>query len=102
MIIATLLSVLVTGALLVVLGLHDPKRLRNARQSDGASNRAPLPTTIRRALGWLTLAPGVVLIALGAWWALVVWLGAFGAIGWAIAQLLPGKASPADAEAPAT
>jgi hypothetical protein len=99
-IVATLLSVIVTGALLVVLGLHDPKRLRNVRQSDGAS-RATLPTTIRRALGWLTLAPGVVLIALGAWWALVVWLGAFGAIGWAIAQLLPGKASHAEAEAPA-
>jgi hypothetical protein len=101
--IATLLSVLASGALLVILGLHDPKRLRNARQtgaqssggseSDGTNNRAPLSTALRRTLGWLTLAPGVVLGVLGAWWALVVWAGAFGAIGWTIAQVLPGKAA---------
>jgi hypothetical protein len=110
-IVATLLSVLATGVLLVVLGLHDPKRLRNVRQSvrhdirddtdqvHGAGIRAPLPASLRRLLAWLTLAPGVVLMVLGAWWAFVVWLGAFGAIGWTIAQLLPGKSSPADTPA---
>jgi hypothetical protein len=94
-IVATLLSVLVTTALLLILGLHDPKRLRNVRQSGETSNLTPLPTTIRRVLGWLTIAPGVVLTVIGAWWALVVWAGVFGAIGWAIAQLLPGKTSHA-------
>jgi hypothetical protein len=33
---------------------------------------------------------------MGAWWAFVVWLGAFGAVGWTIAQLLPGKSSHAN------
>jgi len=93
--VAALVSVLASGALLVVLGLHDPKRLRNLDHSGGAPRHTPLPVGVRRALAWLSLAPGVVLTVLGAWWALVVWFGAFGAIGWTIAQVLPGKTSHA-------
>jgi hypothetical protein len=93
--VATLLSVLASGALLVVLGMHDPKRLRNVRQSGDPKTRKPLSAGLRRTLAWLTVVPGAVLGVLGAWWALVVWAGAFGAIGWTVAQLLPGKTSHA-------
>jgi len=88
---ASLLSILFSSALLVVLGTSDPKRLRNLGHS--ASKRAPtIPAGLRRSLGWLSLAPGVVLGFLGEWWAFLIWFGAIGAVGWTVAQVLSFQA----------
>ena len=88
MTLAALLAIAISGALLILLGARDPKRLRNARHAaptrDGASS-SPLPAAARHACGWLSLAPGVVLGVLGEWWAFLIWLGAITAIGWTIA-----------------
>src|SRR5262245_25865763 len=81
---ATLIAIVFSGALLILLGTRDPKRLRNARHGDKAV-RSPLAPAVRSACGWLSLAPGVALGILGEWWAFLIWLGAITAIGWTIA-----------------
>lgn len=86
MTVAALLAIAVSGALLMLLGARDPKRLRNARHATGnAASASPLPAAVRHACGWLSLVSGVVLAALGQWWAFLIWLGAITAVGWAIA-----------------
>jgi hypothetical protein len=87
MTIATLLAIAVSGVLLALLGALDPKRLRNSRHAsdDTAVTTPPLPAAARRACGWLSLAPGVVLAVLGEWWAFLIWLGAITALGWTVA-----------------
>jgi hypothetical protein len=83
---ATLLAIAFSGALLILLGARDPKRVRNARhRSHDRAAEAPLPRAIRRACGWSVLAPGVALGIAGQWWAFLIWLGAVTAFGWAIA-----------------
>lgn len=82
----TLLAIAVSGALLILLGARDPKRLRNSRHAaQDVPAASPLPAAARHTFGWLSLAPGVVLAVLGQWWAFLVWLGAITAIGWVIA-----------------
>jgi hypothetical protein len=86
MTVAALLAIAVSGVLLILLGARDPKRLRNARHATlNTATASPLPAALRHACGWLSLAPGVVLAALGQWWAFLIWLGAVTAIGWVIA-----------------
>jgi hypothetical protein len=86
MTVATLLAIAFSGALLILLGARDPKRVRNARHgSHDGTSVATLPTAIRRACGWSVLAPGVALGVAGQWWAFLIWLGAVTAFGWAIA-----------------
>jgi len=82
---ATLIAIAFSGALLILLGARDPKRLRNARHGANAMT-SPLPPAVRHACGWLSLAPGVALGILGGWWAFLIWLGAITAIGWTIAM----------------
>lgn len=67
--------------------LIDPKRLRasGAARSD---RRLTLRPIVKRLLWTLVLAPGLLLIALGAWPALLIWLGATTAIGWGLAHTL--------------
>jgi hypothetical protein len=86
MTIATLIAIAFSGALLILLGTRDPKRMRSARHADKVSAGAtPLPPAVRHVCGWLSLAPGVALGILGEWWAFLIWLGAITAVGWTIA-----------------
>ena len=61
---ATLIAIAFSGALLILLGARDPKRLRNARHGAKAGT-SPLPPAVRHACGWLSLAPGIALGILG-------------------------------------
>lgn len=76
----SLAALLVSGLALLLLGIADPKR----RRVRGLSS-ARLPRSFGVALA---LAPGVALIAAGAWAALFIWIGGTAIIGWAIALLL--------------
>ena len=94
----SLLSILVSTALLVVLALRDPKRLRNQpRTAERGGSSQTLPASIRRICGWLVLLPGAILAAIGHWWAFLIWLGATPAIGWLLAQTLAGRETPSHA-----
>ena|SRR6185369_9485054 len=84
MIAAALIAIAFSGALLILLGARDPKRLRNARHGTDAAV-SPLAPAVRHACSWLSLAPGVALGILGEWWAFLIWFGAITAIGWTIA-----------------
>ncbi|MES0873778.1 hypothetical protein [Sinimarinibacterium thermocellulolyticum] len=64
---------------LLVLALRDPKRLRSHR----AAQRGAKPGE-RRALALASLLPGLVLAALGAWPAFLIWLGGIATGGWLI------------------
>lgn len=89
MMVPALLAILVSGALLILLGRSDPKRLRNlARVTVGPLKSTVLPTRVRRLCAWLVIAPGVALIALEQWWPFLIWLGATIAFGWLMSQLL--------------
>jgi hypothetical protein len=79
-------AILFSALLLGLLGWQDPKRLRNASHDMPAAPRFSAPQ--RRILGWLSLAPGVVLTIAGEWWALLMWLGASCTLGWLTAQVL--------------
>ena len=85
MIAAALIAIAVSGALLILLGARDPKRLRNARHGGSNALASPLAPPVRHACSWLSLAPGITLGLLGEWWAFLIWLGAITAIGWTIA-----------------
>ena len=94
MMVAVILAMLFSGALLAVLGTRDPKRLRNLAHAGSVSGaKRVLPVSIRRACGWLTLAPGLVLLSIGQWWAFLMWLGATCALGWVTSHLLAGARS---------
>jgi|HigsolmetaAR205D_1030408.scaffolds.fasta_scaffold29932_2 hypothetical protein len=70
---------------LVLLALHDPKRLR----SIGAQRTSPLSSSsVRRALAVLVVAPGLVLAVLGAWHPFLIWLGAVCVLGWLVSLVL--------------
>ena len=96
MIVASVLSILFSGALLALLGGRDPKRLRNlahvglAPRGHGymTGEMTALPVSMRRAYAWLTLAPGLVLAFMGQWWAFLIWLGVICALGWVTSHLL--------------
>lgn len=79
----TLGAVLISLAALLWMSRHDPKRRRAFGQ---AASDNPVP-------GWLPLVvvliPGVVLIALGLWAGLVIWMGAVCAFGWALIAVTP-------------
>lgn len=76
----SLAALLVSSLALLLLGVADPKR----RRVGG------LPSSdARRSLAIaLAFAPGVALIAVGAWAALLIWIGGSAIVGWGIALLL--------------
>jgi hypothetical protein len=76
-------AILISATLLAVLARRDPKRLRNIEASDAPT---PLRPQVRRLLGWLVPAPGILLMLLGEWWAFLVWLGALCTLGWIASQ----------------
>ena len=89
MIVATTLSILVSGAMIAILGARDPKRLRNLEyDTDGLTAMRPLPSVARRACAWFVLVPGLILTVQGHWWAFFIWLGATCALGWVTSQVL--------------
>jgi hypothetical protein len=90
MIVPAILAILFSAALVWVLGQRDPKRLRNVA-SAAVSHPVRLPRSLRRLLGWMTLAPGLVLILFGQWWAFLVWLGALCVLGWITSQRLAAR-----------
>jgi hypothetical protein len=83
LIITSFVGFAISAVILALLGMRDPKRLRNLRNGE-----VPLSPRARNGLGWLVLAPGVALAFLGQWWAFFIWLGATCAAGWATAQAL--------------
>ena len=85
MILAASVSILMSALLIGALGWKDPKRLRNVRAGVRAQ---PFSHATRRVLGWLIPLPGLVLMLMGAWWALLAWLGASCTLGWAVATWL--------------
>lgn len=89
---ATLLALALSTALLGLLAWRDPKRLRN-RLRPGPE---PLPPGLRRALGWASLLPGLVLAFVGQWPALLIWLGACCSLGWALTQVLAPAGTTTD------
>ncbi len=89
MILASVLSIVASAVLLVIVGMRDPKRLRSAEHGKhSASSTQPLSPAARKTCSWLVLAPGVVLAAMGQWWAFLVWIGSACALGWATAHVL--------------
>jgi hypothetical protein len=89
MIVPATVALLISAALVWVLGQRDPKRLRNV--ASAAASHDPLPRGLRRVLGWMTLAPGLVLMFLGQWWAFLAWLGALCIVGWIASQRLAAR-----------
>jgi len=83
LIVASLVTFAISAVILALLGVRDPKRLRNLKNGE-----LPLSSGARRGLAGLVLAPGVVLACLGQWWAFFIWLGATCAAGWVTAQAL--------------
>jgi hypothetical protein len=80
---ASVVTFVISALILALLGLRDPKRLRNLRRGD-----VPLSSRARHGLLSVVLAPGIVLAFLGQWWAFFIWFGATCAAGWITAQAL--------------
>jgi hypothetical protein len=76
--VATLLSLLPSLLLLSLIALRDPKRLRSQPRGPGHATRHASVWTPkqRRSATMLALLPAPLLIAFGAWPALLLWLGA--------------------------
>ena len=82
-VLVSVVAFLISAMFIVLLGVRDPKRLRNLR--NGSS---PFSSGARRGLTALSLVPGVALACVGQWWAFLIWLGAVTAAGWITAQTL--------------
>ncbi|MEJ1961091.1 MAG: hypothetical protein WDO56_05885 [Gammaproteobacteria bacterium] len=90
MMLASVLSILASGAIVFVLARRDPKRLRSVAHEADFAIAAPAALTARsrRALGWSVTIPGVALAVLGDWWAFLIWFGVTCALGWIAAQAI--------------
>lgn len=82
MLIATVATA-ISAAMLLLIGLGDPKRRRAAGRRGGEHGRGT-----RRALVAATLLPGLYCAAIGDSAAFLMWLGGCAVIGWLIAILL--------------
>lgn len=76
-----LLLLLPCSGLLWLLAWRDPKRLRAHR----ITSRQPWRTRQRQKLGLLLFAPLLPLLMLGAWSAVLIWLGGLLILGWLMA-----------------
>lgn len=68
--------------LLSLLAWRDPKRLRSLPRSSASQRASAWTQRRRRIVTALSLLPGALLIATGAWPALLIWLGALLSCGW--------------------
>ncbi|MGH8447090.1 MAG: hypothetical protein ACREVL_17620 [Solimonas sp.] len=87
---ATLIAIAFSAAVLLLIGLRDPKRLRAA----GRRDTAPFTRRQRQILTALSLAPGVLLAFAGQSAGFIIWLGATVAAGWLLVQLLAVAGRP--------
>jgi hypothetical protein len=90
MTVATLLAIDFSAALLLLIGRHDPKRLRAA----GRRDLRPHSAAQRRSLTIAALAPGLMLAIGGQSAGFIIWLGATVALGWLLTQLLAVAGRP--------
>lgn len=85
----SLAALLVSAGALLLLGIADPKR----RRVGGLRTVAPgRPRHVGIALA---LLPGAALIVIGAWAALLIWIGGCTVIGWAITTALAPRRAAA-------
>jgi hypothetical protein len=96
-----LVGLLLSAALIFALAMRDPKRIRSAnRVLTAAISARPMSSAMRRMLGVIALAPGVVLGAVGLWAGFFIWLGSLCVLGWIAAQVLaPRNLEPLPARA---
>jgi hypothetical protein len=85
--IALLCATAVSAAMLAMLALHDPKRVRTVARGGGRRGRTFAKAT-RFGFGCVAIAPGVLLAVYGEWPAFLLWLGASCAVGWLLAVVL--------------
>ncbi len=71
----------VTTALLSLLALHDPKRVRTAARA-GVTRGRTFGKPARVVFGSGSIVPGIVLAVNGDWPAFLLWIGVSCAIGW--------------------
>jgi hypothetical protein len=70
-------------AMIVLLGLSDPKSRRAAQRPV-----KPMSSSLRRATVALALLPGALLLAAGSPVAFLIWLGFVTVAGWGVAIIL--------------
>ncbi|WP_428312315.1 hypothetical protein [Hydrocarboniphaga sp.] len=82
--IAALAALLPSLLLLSLIALRDPKRLRSLPRGPGHDSRRAAAWTRkqRRNATLIALLPAPLLIASGAWPALLIWLGALLTVAW--------------------
>ena len=85
--IALLVAVCVTAAMLAMLALHDPKRVRTVARAGGQRGRT-FGKPARVAFGIASIAPGAMLAAHGEWPAFLLWFGSSCAVGWFLTVIL--------------
>jgi hypothetical protein len=90
MTVAALLAIVFSAALLLLIGRHDPKRLRAA----GRRDLRPHSPAQRRSLTIAAFAPGLMLAIGGQSAGFIIWLGATVALGWLLTQLLAVAGRP--------
>ncbi|MFB0875789.1 MULTISPECIES: hypothetical protein [unclassified Sphingobium] len=84
----TLLAILVSAALILLLGLGDPKRRRAARQGQGHGAR------LRQLLAVGGFLPGLNFILYGDAAAFLLWLGGTAVAGWVVTLVLASRSDP--------
>lgn len=90
--ILTSLAIAFSAAPLILLGIRDPKRLRNLAKVHAGLIPRPLPRSVRRICVWALALPGFALALAGHWWSFLIWCGAVLALGWIVAQLFAIRA----------
>lgn len=81
--IALLGAVVASAAMLAMLALRDPKRVRTVARGGERGRTFSKPTRI--VFGCAAIAPGFLLAINGEWPAFLLWFGASCAIGWLLA-----------------
>lgn len=76
-------TIALSGGLLLLLALGDPKRRRTAAVKNGAQG-----TAVRRLLVGATLSPGAAWIASGDAAAFLIWFGGCAMAGWLVTLAL--------------
>lgn len=85
MTVVILAAIFVSGGLILMLGLGDPKRRRAARMQAGHG------VTSRRLITVAALLPGMAFLSHGDAAAFLLWLGGVAVAGWAITLLLAAR-----------
>jgi len=84
--IALLCAVAASAAMLAMLALRDPKRVRTVARGGERGRTFSKPARI--AFGCAAIAPGFLLTMYGEWPAFLLWFGTSCAVGWLLAVVL--------------